>query len=72
MPHPMLSYFYQNNTLFLESKIKEKNGNAKVNKVGDVTGTEGAFTAVKILSVKPLPINFTFNSEIGNIFKVVL
>ena len=23
--------------------------------------------AVKILSVKPLPINFTFNSEIGNI-----
>ena len=40
--------------------------------MGDRTGTEGAFTAVKILSVKPLPINFTFNSEIGNIFKVVL
>ena len=59
MPHnyPMLSYFYQNNTLFLESKIEEKNDNAKVDKVGDRSRTEGAFTVVvKILSVKPLPM----------------
>jgi len=69
---PSYAFLFLSNTLFLESKIKEKNGNAKVNKVGDRTGTEGAFTAVKILSVKPLPINFTINSEIRNIFKVVL
>ena len=42
--YAFLIKLFLSNTFFLESKIEEKNDNAKVDKVGDRTGTEGAFS----------------------------
>ena len=40
---PSYAFLFLSNTLFLESKIEEKNDNAKVDKVGGRTVTEGTF-----------------------------